>query len=202
MICRAISRRCTDSHHCEGLEDEATQRQKQADAGDGSKHRGRETGGKHDHVGEGRKIHHLMRIHENYAKLSVTWTRSACAVSSSMSWFLEPAASLIRDSCSHWWVYILCWLSTCNIDRVWTTLLPTPSPLTFPLLLSPLHTHLARFLSVSLPLPLAPWSDDSALFAKARGCRVTGTQWANSSLGSTSGLKLSPVYWKAGLVEL
>lgn len=193
MICRAISRRCTDSHHCEGLEDEATQRQKQADAGDGSKHRGRETGGKHDHVGEGRKIHHLMRIHENYAKLSVTWT---------MSWLLEPAASLIRDSCSHWWVYILCWLSTCNIDRVWTTLLPTPSPLTFPLLLSPLHAHLARFLSVSLPLPLAPWSDDSALFAKARGCRVTGTQWANSSLGSTSGLKLSPVYWKAGLVEL
>lgn len=92
--------------------------------------------------------------------------------------------------------------ATCNIDRVWTTLLPTPSPLTFPLLLSPLHAHLARFLSVSLPLPLAPWSDDSALFAKARGCRVTGTQWANSSLGSTSGLKLSPVYWKAGLVEL
>lgn len=92
MICRAISRRCTDSHHCEGLEDEATQRQKQADAGDGSKHRGRETGGKHDHVGEGRKIHHLMRIHENYAKLSVTWTRQCLGFWSRLHhWYVTAA---------------------------------------------------------------------------------------------------------------
>lgn len=57
--------------------------------------------GKHEYVGEGQKIHHLMRIHENYAKVYFTWTRSACAVSLSRSWFLEPAASLIRDSCSY-----------------------------------------------------------------------------------------------------
>lgn len=129
MICRAISRRCTDSHHCKGLEDEATQRQKQADAGDGSKHRGRETGGKHEHVGEERKIHHLMRIHENYAKLSVTWTRSACVtaaptdgytssagsahvilIESEPPFYPLPAPSLFLSSFPP---YMLTWLASC-----------------------------------------------------------------------------------------
>lgn len=74
----------------------------------------------------------------------------------SRSCFLEQAASLIHDSCSHWWVCIICWLSACNIDTAWTI------PLTLPLLLSP-HTEVCLFVTSSGLIR----DDDWVLFGKA-----------------------------------
>lgn len=117
------------------------------------------------------------------------------AVGFSRSSFRNRPASLIHDSCSHWWVCILCWLSTCNIYTARTT--ASPSLFLFSLYLKSLSSS---FLSVC-----------SSHFIKIRRFGVVwegisrnafATLCSHSSPGSMPGFKLSPPYKKAGIVEL
>lgn len=111
----------------------------------------------------------LMHRKEIYSPSSF-WqdvVSQSCASGLSVSWFRNRAASLIHDSCYHWWVCILCWLSACNIDTAWTT---TSPPLYCSSPPSTSHHSLLPLLfppSVCVFLSLHKHYDDSALFGRA-----------------------------------